>query len=420
MHKLITLPTGLRILEILDKNSPTITILILVKTGSKYETKEISGISHFLEHMMFKGTKKRPNPMDIKISIDSIGGIWNAYTSFEYTGYFIKTDKKHFNLNFDILSDIYLNSIFPKKEIEKEKQVIIAEINMGLDDSQHHVGDLWHTLLYGDQPAGRHIIGTKETVASINQSDFFKYLNEHYTAKNTLIVISGSYGSNDILKIKKTFSKINQKEPKEKLAVKEIQKKSESLIYNKKTDQTHFILGVRGYSFLNPKFYVQDLLSVILGHGASSRMFDQIREQRGLAYYVYTDSDKFSDHGYLATVAGVHNDKVMEAVQLILKEYKKISEKSVSFSELKKAKEFMKGRLAMSLEKSDEKAFFYGMQEINKGKILTPNEINNRISEITPSQIMAVSRDIFKNQNLNLSLVGPFKDKNKFAKILKL
>lgn len=420
MHKLTTLPTGLRILEIPDRNSPTVTILILVKTGSKYETKEIGGISHFLEHMIFKGTKKRPDPTKIRILIDSIGGICNAFTSFEYTGYFIKTDKKYFDLNFDILSDIYLNSIFPQKEIEREKQVIIAEMNMYLDDPQRHIGDLWHKLLYEDQPAGWYLIGNKKTIMTIKRADFLKYLNEHYSVKNTLVVVSGAYQSKNIVEIKKSFSKINLKEPKEKLPVKEYQKNPEILVENKKIDQTHLILGVRGYSLSNPKFYIQDLLSVILGIGASSRMFDQIREKRGLAYYVYTESDKFTDHGYLVTSAGVHNDKALEVIKLILKEYKKICEKSVPLSELKKAKELTKGRLAMFLEKSDEKAFFYGLQEIQQRKILTPDEINKRINEITSSQIMAVSRDIFKNQNLNLSLIGPFKDKSKFAKILKL
>ena len=421
MYKKHTLENGLRIIEIPEADSPTITLLVLVEAGSKYETKDINGISHFLEHMIFKGTKKRPTPFDIAAPIDSVGGGFNAFTGQEYTGYYIKVEKRYFDLALDVLSDIFLNSIFPKEEIEKERGVIVAEINMYLDMPQRYVGELWHEVLYGDQPAGWDVAGKKEVIKNVQRDDFLKYLHEHYLAPGTLVVVSGGFGMGDKLaKIKKAFSPIKNNSPRGKISVIENQNQPKSLLFYKKTDQTHLILGGRAYSFFDKRVYAQDVLSAILGGGMSSRLFQVIREEMGAAYYVRSDSENFTDHGYLAAAAGVHNERVIDVLKVILKEFKKIKDFSISPKELKKAKDFIKGGLALSLERSNDKAFFCGMQEILKRKILTPKEIFKAIDAVRVSDIKAIASDIFRGDKLNLALIGPFKDKKPFEKILNI
>jgi len=393
----------------------------LIKTGSKYETKNVNGISHFLEHMFFKGTKKRPSPIIINETLDKIGGIFNAFTAEEYTCYFAKAAASHFDLALDWISDIYLNSLLLKKEIEKEKRVIIEEINMYQDLPMQYVQFLWGKLLYGDQPAGWHIAGTKENVSRMTRSKLLDYMKSQYVAQNTICCLAGKIDEKNVIsKIKKYFSKIKTTKAKGKFSVVGKQTKPKSLLHFKKTDQTHFCLGVRAYNLFHPKRYAQAILGLILGGMLSSRLFIKIRGELGLAYYIKTDVDANPDTGYLATQAGVTNEKVEEAILATLKEYKKISKKKVPKSELKKAKDNIKGKLALSLESSDAQASFYGMQELLENKILTPKEIFKKIDKVTQSDILEVAKDIFRPEKLNLALIGPFKNKNKFQKLLYL
>ncbi len=421
MFKKTILKNGLRIITVPQESTQAVTVLVLVGTGSKYETKEINGISHFLEHMFFKGTKNMPDKLEIAETLDRVGGMYNAFTGEEYTGYYAKTAFSKFDLALKWVSDIYLNSLLPEKEVKRERGVIIEEINMINDNPMSRVGLSWNSLLYGDQPAGWDIAGTKETVSSIGRKDLFEYMKRQYTAPNTVVCVAGKIKEGEVIeKVKKYFSSMENSEPKGKAKVIEDQKKPASLVDYKETDQTHLCLGVRGYNVFHPKKYTQDVLSVLLGGMMSSRLFMEVREKLGLAYYVKTESDCNPDTGFLVTQAGVENGNVQKAVLTILKEYRKISQKKVPAKELKKAKEYIKGKTALSLESSDELAAFYGVHELLEKRILTPKEIYAKIDKVTSGDILAVAKDIFKPQGLNLALVGPHKDRKIFDGLLKL
>ncbi|MBI2038486.1 MAG: insulinase family protein [Candidatus Nealsonbacteria bacterium] len=422
MFRKTTLKNGLRIITVPQNNTETVTVLVLAGTGSKYETKEMSGISHFLEHLFFKGTKKQTSPRILAETLDKVGGIYNAFTSEECTGFFAKVEASHFELALDWVSDIFLNSLLPEKEIEKEKGVVIEEINMYRDHPMNYIHTLWTKLLYGDQPAGWDVAGSKETVLKITRQNLIDYVQNHYTASNTVICIAGKIEeSNGLALAEKYFSKINTAQALGKLKVVEGQNRPECLIYYKKTDQTHFCLGVRGYNLSHPQKYSQELLATILGAGGmmSNRLFTELREKLGLAYYVRTEADANPDTGFLVTNAGVDNTRVEKSILTILKEYKKISQIKVPLGELKKAKDNIKGKMAIYLETSDSQSSFYGLQEILERKILTPKELFKRIDKVSQNDILKVAKDIFRPERLNLALIGPFGDKAKFEKLLK-
>lgn len=421
MYKKTTLKNGLRIITIPQKSTRAVTVLVLVGTGSKYETKEINGISHFLEHLFFKGTKKRPTPLAISETLDRVGGIYNAFTGEEYTGYFAKVTASHFDLALDWVSDIFLNSTLSGKDIKKEKGVIVEEINMFSDNPMSYVQILWPKLLYGDQPAGWPVAGSKESIARMKRQDLLHYRKKQYVAENTIICIAGDINpAQAFKKVKKYFSEISLTKSLKKPKVIEKQTGPICLLYPKKTDQTHLCLGTRAYNIFHPQRYTLELLEIILGGMMSSRLFIKLRDKLGIVYYVKASCEADSDTGYLVTQAGVDNKNVKKAISTILEEYKKISQKKVPKNELKKAKDYIKGKTALLLESSDAKASFYAGQELLENKILTLKEIFKKIDKISQSDILKVAKDIFQPQKLNLAIIGPFKYREKFQKLLKL
>ena len=419
MFKKTTLKNNLRIITVPNKGTKAVTCLVLVATGSKYETKEINGISHLLEHLFFKGTKKRPNHLKIAEPLDEVGGAYNAFTGEDYTGYYAKVDAKHFDLALDIISDIYLNSILDEKELKKEKGVIIEEINMYHDNPMAHVQSLWTKLLYGDQPAGWDIAGTKESVLGISQKQLLDYLKKQYNSKNTVICISGATEQGCVDKVKKHFSYIPTNKGINKQKVVERQKQPELFLEQRNTDQTHFCLGVRAFSIFDSRRWPAELLGLILGGMMSSRLFSQVREKLGLCYYIRTSASLNPDTGFLMTQAGVDNSRVEKAIQAVLKEYKKIASAKISQKELKKVKDHIKGKMILAFENSDAQASFYGAQELLENKILTPEQVYDKINKVTVSDIYKVSKDIFKPAKLNLALIGPIKSKSKLWTILR-
>ena len=421
MYKKAILKNNLRIITVPQASTRAVTVLVLVGTGSKYETKETNGISHFLEHMYFKGTKKRPSYLAVAESLDRIGGIYNAFTSEECTGYWAKVSSSQFDLALNWVSDIFLNSLLPNQEVKKERGVIIEEINMYYDHPINYVQILWPQLLYGDQPAGWSIAGTKENIAIISRQNLLNYMKNQYVASNTIICIAGKISEKEVIKkTKKAFSKVNKSGFKKKVPVVEKQNKPQSLLHFRKTDQSHICLGVRGYNLFHPQRYTQEVLGVILGGMMSSRLFIEVREKLSLAYYVKTEVETNPDTGYLVTQAGVDNNRVERAISAILKEYKKIAQTKISKEELKKAKENIKGRLALTLEASDVRASFYAIQELLERKIITPKELFKKIDKVSQNDILKVAKDIFQPKKLNLVSIGPFKDKSKINKLLRL
>jgi len=422
MYKKITLKNGLRIILAPQKESPSAAVLVLVGAGSKYETKETSGMSHFLEHMFFKGTKKRPGTLAISEALDRVGGQYNAFTSQEMTGYWAKVAASKWELALDWVSDILINSKFDAAEIEREKGVICEEINMYYDTPTRYVGTLWEKLLYGDQPAGWDIAGSKEIISSFSQPQFLKYLKTHYQSANTIICLAGKLPPQKVIekKVGQYFGALSGGEGGKKLAVLEKQSQPELLVHYKKTDQTHLCLGVRAYDLHHPDRFILSILAAILGGMMSSRLFISVREKKGLAYYVRTATEKYTDTGYLVTQAGVTNDKAEEAIEAILFEYRKICDKKIPAAEIQKAKDYLIGNTLLALETADELASWLGMQEILSSRILTTNQVFAKIKAVSAADLQRVARDIFQPQKLNLALIGPFKEKEKFEKLLKL
>ncbi len=421
MFEKIILKNGMRVLLVRADHIETATVLLLVGTGSKYEIKRNNGISHFLEHLLGKGTKKRPTEKEVAETIDSIGGVFNFFTGKEITGFWVKLQSKFLDTALDWISDIYLNSLFRERDIESEKGVIIEEINHYLDTPIEYVGDLFEELLYKGQPAGFPILGKKENIKRFKKEDFLKYRKEHYCAKNTLLCIAGRIKDSEIEKrVERLFKKINTSFPKGKKKVIERQKKPNFLLLFKETDQTHLCLGVRTFPLSSPKRFAISLISTILGGPMSSRLFIEVRAKRGLAYYIKTTSQFYTDSGYLVTQAGISHQNVEKGIRLILREYNRMKERKISKKELEKMKENLKGRISISLESSHNQASFFGEQEILLGKILTPKEIFNEIDKVTQDDIQEISREIFRPEKLNLALIGPFKEKEKFEKLLKI
>jgi len=421
MHKKITLDNGLRIITVPLADSLTTTVLVLVEAGSKYETKKINGISHFLEHMCFKGTKKRPHSIDISSELDGVGATYNAFTSMEYTGYFAKARNNHFDIALDVVSDIYLNSIFKSQEIDKERGVIVEEINMYEDLPMRRVQELFINLLYGDQPAGWDIAGRKEVIKKLTRDDFVKYHNEHYLGQSSLVVAAGEFNEDEAVdKIRQAFSSVKSGEKTQKIKTLEQQDKPEILLKHKETDQTHLVLGVRAFDIFDERRYALELLADILAGGMSSRLFQKIREELGAAYYVNAEAELYTDHGYLAVSAGIDHSKINAVIETIIEEFKDLIEKSVADKELKRAKEHLIGNLVIGLETSDQLAGFYGAQEIITKKTINPEEAVKKIQKIKSGEIMAVAKDIFQNEKLNLAVIGPFGERKAFENVLKL
>ncbi|MBP9715323.1 MAG: insulinase family protein [Candidatus Pacebacteria bacterium] len=414
------LKNGLRVITVPMKDNPTVTVLVLVEAGSKYEDKKVNGISHFLEHMCFKGTMKRPKAIDISKELDALGSQYNAFTAQEYTGYYAKSDAKHFKKILDIVSDIYLNSTFPEVEMEKEKGVIIEEINMYEDMPNRHVQDLTMKLLYGDQPAGWNIAGEKKNITGMKREDFVKYKKEHYVPKATTLVVAGHVTEKEALKeVKKIFDNLKNTKKVGKKKVVESQKSPKVLVKYKDTDQTHFVLGMRSYDLFNKSNATLSLLSGVLGGGMSSRLFQKLREEMGVGYYVRAYNDAYTDHGFFQISAGVDNKRIDEVINAVLEECRKLKVYEVDEDELEKTKECLIGNMKLSLESSDDIANFYGGQELLKKKIVLAEEKAKELRKVTARDIKDMANKIFTDKNLNLALIGPFKEKKNFLKNLK-
>lgn len=411
---------GLRVVTLPIEDNPTVTVLILVGTGSDYEKKEINGISHFLEHMCFKGTTKRPTPKIISHELDNLGCQYNAFTGNEYTGYYAKGDSHNFRKMFDIISDIYLNSTFPVSEIEKEKGVIIEEINMYEDMPASLINDLFAEVLYKDQPAGRSTLGTKENINKMIRDNFVNYKNSHYVASNTVVVVSGNITNDEVYKeVDIYFKDMPFLASNKKFKVKDKQNKPSVIVKYKDTDQTHFILGVRSFNIFDKNNVTLSLLSGILGAGMSSRLFSKLREEMGVAYYIRAYNQVSLDHGSFQIAAGVNNNRTKEVIIEIIKECNLLKNIKVSESELNKVKSLIIGNMKMSLESTDDIANFYGGQELIKKEVKTLEDKIKEVRKVTPSDIQKMAKEIFKTKNLNLAVIGPFQNDKIFDDILK-
>lgn len=420
MYKKATLKNGLRLVNVSMPQVKSATALIMVAAGSRYESQKINGLSHFLEHMMFKGTKKRPSNIQVVSLIDSIGGVYNAFTGKDHTGFYVKAAAEHLETVLDVLSDMLQNSLFDQGEMDKERGVIIEEINMYEDQPQAMVGEYFEELLFPNSALGRKISGTKENIKSITREELVEYVNRMYHSGSIVLGVSGKL--DELPKIKALGEKYLgtlHDGPENKFDEFKIgQTKPKSMFHYKKTDQAHLVLGVRGYPLCHPDRYVLAVIGTILGGNMSSRLFQEVRVKRGLAYYVYSGSDEYADTGYFASQAGLRIDAVEDAIKIILEEYKKI-ENGVSPEELRRAKDYWKGKMVLALEDSYRVASFYTSQELLEKGIETPEEIMEKVETITIDDVKRVAKDIFVDHKLNLAVVGPFKDEEKFNRLLR-
>ncbi len=420
MFKKTVLKNKLRVVTKKLANTKSVTVLILVGAGSRYEVKKLNGISHFLEHMFFKGAKKYKNTKDVSEAIDGVGGDLNAFTGKEYAGYFVKVADQHLPLAMDVLSDMLVHSKFDPAEIDKERGVIMEEYNMYQDTPMYQIGWDFEQLMYADQPLGWDQVGTKEVIMGIQQQDFVQYKNELYTPDNTVIAIAGNVDHDEVVaQVEKMFQFEDGKKAYNFDAVKEIAVGKQIHLRNKKTEQAHIVLGFPSYQEEHKLHYAAKLLSIVLGGNMSSRMFLSVREQQGLAYYIHSTTDDYTDTGTFSTNAGVSLERIDQAIVAVVGEYKKALASPVPATELTKAKEFLKGKMVLRLEDSEEYAHLLGKYELLYKDVKTPEEIMKMVDEVTAEELHQVAKEIFREDKLRLAVIGPYEDEERFAKLLK-
>lgn len=376
--------------------------------------------------MAFKGTQNRPSALAISSLIDGIGGEFNAFTSKDHTGYYIKAASQHLPLQLDVLSDMLLHSKFDANEIEKERGVIIEEINMYEDTPMRKVGDLYENLLYGDTKLGRDISGRKEVIKSVKREDFIQYIDRFYGPANTIVAIAGGVGAGTKWSQEKILELVEQflgrwktKKVQQPEKVTDKQDEPQVLVKYKDTQQAHLCLGFRSYYLTHPSRYKLGVLTAILGGGMSSRLFIEVRERRGLAYYVRSSNEQYVDVGNFVTQAGVDVARIDDAIKVMLEEFAKVRLNSITNEELVKAKEYLKGRFVLELEDSRNVAALFSSEELLEEDIKTPQDIMKEIDSVTLSDVTRVANDIFKHDTLNLAVIGPYKEEERFRKLLK-
>ncbi len=410
----------MRILTETMPHTRSVSLCIFIGVGSRYETDAQAGISHFIEHLLFKGTDKRPISRDISEAIEGVGGILNGGTDKELTIFWCKVARHHFHTALDVLADMLLNSRFDPKEMEKERQVILEEINMCRDVPQQRVDMLIDELLWYNHPLGREIAGTKESVAAITRNIMLDYLKSRYLPKNTAVAVAGDIQHEEaVAAISKAMGNwANSKFRGQFLAYKE-QTAPRVRIENRDTEQTHLCLGLPGLSIFHPKRFILDLLNVILGEGMSSRLFAEVRDKLGLAYSISSYVDHFLDSGSLTVSAGVDAKNLRPAIKAILEQLAQLKE-TVPEAELTKARELSKGRLLLRLEDSRSVAGWLGGQEILTGKILSVDEVLSTIDAITAEELMQVAENLILSSQLRLAVVGPIPEDEPLEGLLKL
>ncbi|MEK7625532.1 MAG: pitrilysin family protein [Patescibacteria group bacterium] len=423
MYKISKLKNGLTLLKVPLKGTQSVTVLVLFPVGSRYETKDYAGAAHFVEHMIFKGTEKRPLATDISRTLDALGADYNAFTSKDYTGYYIKIAQEKQEVAFDILSDVIYHSTFAAAEIEKEKGAIVEELRMYKDNPGMAIDMLFDKLMFGDTPLGWDIGGSESTVRSFTRDQLSSYYQAHYSPKNTLLVVAGAFGASAEKKIASYFGESPAKggsasggknilDHKKSFAHFEWPKKDLPLAERimaeeKKLDQANLIIGFPGLENDHPDRYAASILLNILGGGMSSRLFVEVREKRGLAYMVRAGSTSFRDVGVASVQAGLDPSRLSEALQVIKAEIERIAKEPVTAQELENAKTNLAGRLALSLEDSSTQAEWYGKQFLFNKKIRLPKGVVGNINKVTIKDVQRLAKQFFIMSEMRLAIIGP-------------
>ena len=409
---------GLRVLTADMPQVQSVTCMIMLAAGSRYETADTNGIAHFSEHMFFKGTERRPTAREIGMEVDSLGGEFNAFTSKEYTGYYVRCAADHRDEALDILVDMLRRSKFDPEEIEREKGVIVEEMNMYYDTPRDFIGGVYDRLLYGDQPLGWDIIGRKETVRAATRETFLEYVGRWYKPDRMVVGIAGRIGDDYLQAVERLLGDLGPEPTDEPSATRENGAGPRVTVHHKDSDQAHLCLGARSYPLVHPDRWPLQLLATVLGTGMSSRLFTEVRERRGLAYYVYAHNQSYTDAGSLFSQAGVDIARSEEAVETIVREFRKIAEEAVPADELEKARALAKGRFVLRLE-NPQGMILYGLgREVLRDPVLEPDEVLAGLDAVTQEDVQRVAQDVIASNGLNLALIGPFEDEKPFEELV--
>jgi predicted Zn-dependent peptidase len=415
-----TLSNGVRVLTAPMPHAQSVTCALMFAAGSRYESSETNGIAHFAEHMFFKGTERRPTARHIAGEIDAIGGEFNAFTGKEYTGYYVKCAAEHTGIALDVLVDMIRHSRFDPDEIEREKGVIVEEMNMYFDTPRDFIGGVYDNLLYGDQPLGWDIIGRKETVRAATRETFLDYLDRWYKPERLVVGLGGSVDGDLAGRLEELLGDLQGAsaagpDPVELVTDGD---RPRVKVHTKSSDQAHVCLGARSYPLEHPDRYVLQLLATVLGGGMSSRLFTEVRERRGLAYYVFGTNHSYTDAGSLYSQAGVDIARIDEAVTTIVRELRRMAEEPVPAEELEKARSFAKGRFVLQLE-SPQGTIMYGLRrEVLEGRAVEPDDVLAELDRVTVEDVQRVARDVVAEGGLNLALIGPFEDADRFERLI--
>ncbi len=413
-----TLPNGLRLQAIEMSGTNVVTTLILAGAGSRYEDKSIAGISHFLEHMFFKGAKKYRTPKDVVEAVDNFGGEFNAFTGKEYAGYYVKSGSENLERALDVLSDMLLHSRFDQEEIEKERGVILEEMAMYLDAPMYQISWDFEQLVFGDQPLGRDQIGTKETIRAFQQQQFHDYKAELYVPENTVITVAGAVNEASLDRLEQFFTFSKQKKSRSATAFDPKLGTEKFKIRVKKTEQYHISIGLRALPERDKRFPALKVLSSILGGNMSSRMFQHVREQKGLCYSIHTQVDEFTDTGLLTTRAGVKLGDVLRAVEAIREEYDLARSKGITDQELEKAKNFLCGKIDLQTEDTESVAHHFGKDELLYSIQEDFDHWKKRIRAITKPEVNHLATELLQPKNLRFAGIGPKVDEAKLLKLI--
>jgi predicted Zn-dependent peptidase len=402
-------------------HAQSVSCFIMLAAGSRYETPETSGIAHFSEHMFFKGTENRPTARDIGNEVDGIGGEFNAFTGKEYTGYYVRCSGEHRSIALDVLVDMLRHSKFDADEIEREKGVIVEEMNMYFDTPRDYISGVYDALLYGDQPLGWDIIGRKETVRGATRDTFLGYTDRWYKPERMVVGVAGKIDGDLESELERLLGDIEAAETgaPEPAALDPVTEPRVK-IHTKASDQAHLCLGVPSYPLVHPDRYPLQVLATVLGTGMSSRLFTEVRERRGLAYYIYALNHSYTDAGSLFSQAGVDIDRIDEAVTTVVDEFKKIADEAVPADELEKAKNVAKGRFVLQTESPHGLIMFGLRREVLEGGATEPEEVLEGVDAVTIEDVQRVAQDVIGGHGLNMALIGPFEQdqQERFEKLL--
>jgi predicted Zn-dependent peptidase len=412
------LANGVRVLTAPMSHAQSVSCFVMLAAGSRYETRETSGIAHFAEHMFFKGTETRPTARDISTEIDSIGAEFNAFTSKEYTGYFVKCAAEHRDLAFDVLVDMLRRSKFDANEIEREKGVIVEEMNMYYDTPRDYIGGVYESLVYGDQPLGWDIIGRKETVRAATRDTFLDYLGRWYKPARMVVGVGGQIGENLVPMLEQRLGDIPNDPAEAHLETPSENGRARVKLHHKDSDQAHIILGVPSYPMMHPDRYVLQILATVLGGGMSSRLFTEVRERRGLGYYIFGTNYSYTDAGSLYAQSGIDIDRIEDAVSTIVGEFKRIADEPVPAAELEKARNFAKGRFVLQLESPHGTILFGLRREVLEGKAAEPVDVLAGLDAVTAEDVQRVAQDLIGGNELRLAAIGPLEDEERFERVL--